>query len=401
MSRRAPYRVFVYAVLACAMFGAALASTAQAADFFMKGNVRGQIGDGLPVPITFAPAPDGPITGSGTVSQSGADPMNLKLPASFFARPKAPFSLPVALLNNIAMQVFTSISVLHPAYAATFSQRVTSASVLVQQGRPGPATVTWCPGNGQVMTATNYTVTVGNPGCLDPAATGVRGRVKYLATGNQFGGNAPARVPRSPATPSGVIQGYADVVVRTGPSQADLPCDYNMTTTGTCKVAFANAAPNEIGAAGWKITGTTGNQIPSAVFDAIIASNGKVEKLANGTTGGYGPVNTAAGGGGPWTTGKVVITAVSLPDTPPTEVFTLTGSDNRVGGLGTLSLVSGAASNRTVTGPNGNRGWMNLSLVRALPRPVPGLSTGAVLMLVALVAGATLFLVRRAMVAAD
>jgi hypothetical protein len=248
------------------------------------------------------------------------------------------------------------------------------------------------------MQPPNYTRTLGNPGCNDSAATAVKGRIIYTATGNQFGGNASLRIPRSTG---GVLQGYADVVIRTGPTPDVAPCDYNFATFGSCKVAFVNAAPNEIGAGGWQKTSTTGNQIPSAVFDAILLVNGAVVKLANQTTTGFGPVNTAFGGGGPWTTGLVNITALSVLDTPPTEKFTLSGSDNRVGGIGTLSMVSGAVSNRTQTGPNGNRGWMNLAIKNSLPRPVPGLSTGAVLMLVALVAGSTLFLARRAMLATD
>ena len=44
------------------------------------------------------------------------------------------------------------------------------------------------------------------------------------------------------------------------------------------------------------------------------------------------------------------------------EVFTLTGSDARVSGVGTISLVAGGLSNRAVSGPNANRGWLNLTI---------------------------------------
>ena len=50
--------------------------------------------------------------------------------------------------------------------------------------------------------------------------------------------------------------------------------------------------------------------------------------------------------------------------------------DNRtLMGGGTLSLVSGALSNRAISGPNANRGWMRL----VLPEPKAALGAGAAL----------------------
>jgi hypothetical protein len=62
------------------------------------------------------------------------------------------------------------------------------------------------------------------------------------------------------------------------------------------------------------------------------------------------------------------------------EMFTRTGSDNRVSGIGNISLVAGAVSARTTSGPNANRGWMTLTV----PEPAAMLSAaGALLALVA------------------
>ncbi len=69
--------------------------------------------------------------------------------------------------------------------------------------------------------------------------------------------------------------------------------------------------------------------------------------------------NPAISWGGPWSTGLLI---VEQPLASPPETFTLSGSDNRVNGVGSLSLVSGSVSTRGVSGPNANRGWLNLEL---------------------------------------
>ena len=50
------------------------------------------------------------------------------------------------------------------------------------------------------------------------------------------------------------------------------------------------------------------------------------------------------------------------------------GGDARIDGKGTISLVSGAISNRQVSGPNANRGWIRLNLMRSPEPGVPALS---------------------------
>ena len=63
------------------------------------------------------------------------------------------------------------------------------------------------------------------------------------------------------------------------------------------------------------------------------------------------------------------------------EIFMLTGSDNRVQGIGNISLVAGSISARSLHGPNANRGWLNFQVV---PEPTRVLMLVAGLSLLAL-----------------
>jgi hypothetical protein len=73
--------------------------------------------------------------------------------------------------------------------------------------------------------------------------------------------------------------------------------------------------------------------------------------------------------GFPWTTGRVIVRSPSALGR--NESFTVTGKDSRVNGVGAISLVSGAFSNRPRSGPNGNRGWLRIIV------PEPGAAAGA------------------------
>jgi hypothetical protein len=97
------------------------------------------------------------------------------------------------------------------------------------------------------------------------------------------------------------------------------------------------------------------------------------------------PTNMATSVQGPWTTGKLVVTNGAAGGAA--ETFTLTGKDSRtVSGGGTIQLVSGAVSTRTASGPNANRGWVELQLqgFEDTPSLSPmGLAATAALMLLA------------------
>ena len=85
-------------------------------------------------------------------------------------------------------------------------------------------------------------------------------------------------------------------------------------------------------------------------------------------------INTASSAGFPWTTGMLTVSAPSAAGSP--ELFVATGNDNRtLQGQGTVSLVSGALSFRSITGANANRGWLRLNL----PEPPAALGAGAAL----------------------
>jgi len=73
------------------------------------------------------------------------------------------------------------------------------------------------------------------------------------------------------------------------------------------------------------------------------------------------PTNMATSQAGPWTTGQIIITNMNAAPTP--EVFTISGMDDRTNaGGGTIQMVSGSVSDRALSGPNGNRGWVRLEL---------------------------------------
>ncbi len=82
----------------------------------------------------------------------------------------------------------------------------------------------------------------------------------------------------------------------------------------------------------------------------------------------------------------------SNPSAVPPEKFTLTGADGRAAGsgAGSLSLVAGGFSQRTISGPNAIRGWLNLTVgpVISIIPALPLLAVAALLGLLAL-SGAT------------
>jgi hypothetical protein len=331
-------KVRLTSLLAAFVMVAGMAITAQAQTVHpLTGNIRFQIGDGLPIPITFQPAPNGAIVNvpGAVVSQpSGADPRAITFMGGEFTYAPATAVLPVFLLNPAVYQVKTSLGVTYPLASTGFAAG----------GRIGAATVSFCPGS-TVMSGTN-------PGCAGPGAgtTSLPGIMVYTKTAAQFGGAMTGRV-----------FGGADVAL-TAMGTAVPPC-----AGAQCKVEMALASPNSTGTGGignnFGGGGTSpGSAVPSGAFTATITAKGAV--VGVGAPSGPGVANPATSGGAPWTTGMLTVSQTAA--LAGAEIFVLTGSDARIGGVGTISLVAGGLSARATSGPNANRGWLNLTVGSAL-----------------------------------
>ena len=227
-------------------------------------------------------------------------------------------------------QVLTSLGVTYPLGVNTVSAG----------GRTGHTTVNYCVG--QVVTA------MGDPGCATPASgPSVNGLLIYTATGAQFGGAM-----------SGRVFGGADVALYGGGSFP--PC------TGTmCIIAMALASPNSTGTGGvgsaFGGSGMSpGAAPPSGILSGMVSAGGKVSTATPVSPVMSGFANPASGGGGPWTTGMLTVSVTAA--LAGAEIFVISGGDSRVSGVGSISLVAGGMSNRGVSGPNANRGWLNLTI---------------------------------------
>jgi hypothetical protein len=306
-------------------------ASAQTARYPITGTYQFQIGDGLPIPIAV---PADEVEGAGVRQPTaGPDPRPIQFNGGELTHPGTPVNLPVFANNSNVFQVRTAITIAFPKGPATLSAG----------GRTGAAVVSWCPG--QAVSAS------GNPGCTSAGAgPGINGRMRYAATGAQFGGVAQA-----------AAGGKADVALKGG---APAPC--NFVATPSCIIAFALATPQGTAAAGAEfdyVASTAGAGEPTGVFRGTVGAAGNVVAV---TTVGLGPglPNPATSHGGPWTTGMLSLTNTAAV---PPEIFTLSGSDNRVNGIGTISLVSGTMSARTLSGPNANRGWLSITVGETTP----------------------------------
>lgn len=330
----------------------------------LTGNARFQIGDGLPLPIGFTAAPNGkvvPIAGA-TVMQHGvhtaSNPAKLVMDPFQWSYNAAAINLPVFQSNPNVFQVHTNLTYMLPKDKIMFSAG----------RRTGASTVTFCGQSGSTVTA------MGNPACAGGSVG--TGLLRYTRTTNQFGGPA-----------QGNVGGTADVALKgNGPA----PC----AGTAMCIAAFFDAGPAPTGAVGAAF-GFTNNTIPvvpnPGAFIATVTLMGAVVNLGMALGPGLG--NAGTSWGGPWTTG--MITASAMQAVPP-ELFQLTGMDARASGTGTgmLSLVAGGFSQRSISGPNANRGWLNMTIGTATSH-VPLMPAYGVAALVALTAASGAYALRR------
>jgi len=318
------------------------------------GGGQAQIGDGLLLPIqptTISGSPAGTMTmfppllippnpnpAKALVQQTaGADPKKMTVAPGAFYKKAAPLILGVALNNPAVFQVKTNIEFSGPAPA--FGTVNFSAG-----GRTGGLTTT----------------IVGVPGAAS---------IRYSGSVAQFGG--PSRTQVLPAT---VIQlwGHADTITAPckhpalGGSTAnpnDVGCIAVMVEAFPMTLALAGAAiasPAETTPGGFVMT--KGVRAVSATLMGLIAMSAVAGMTA--------PIsNMATTEGFPFTTGMITISQPAAKGSA--EVFTLTGMDSRVAGVGTISLVAGGLSDRVSSGPNANRSWARYTL------PEPGAVLGA------------------------
>lgn len=368
---------------AFALVAGGWATSALATDsgvYSLSGNSRAQIGNGLPIPITGTPAPNGrilPITGATVMQPPGPAPRRLLIAPGQLTAPGNPVNIAVYPANPAVFQVKTAITISAPG--AAFGTASFKAS-----GRTGGPVYTYC---------------ANNPGCGGPGDGGnaINGLMRYTKTTNQFGGPSQANAG-----------GSADVGIVAG---AGAPCAFLAPNPG-CLAIMALATPNATGAQGGAfgfVNGTAGMAPPSGLLAVTVTPNGSITNVVGLiTTGmmvtptGTGPPlpglpNPATSYGGPYTTGMLTI-SVTQNLGATSEVFTITGSDMRVSGVGSISLVAGSVSNRALTGPNANRSWLNLTIGPEIPL-TPTMSNHGIAAFVGLLALAGGYLLHRRMTA--
>jgi hypothetical protein len=317
-------------------------STAQARIHSLSGNARFQVGN-LPIPITFTGAPNGKVlaVAGATIRVHGmhaaTSPARVVIDPTQLSHPGTP---PVNLLTNLLFVPATFPASIQPFQLNTaISLRFPKSKISFRAfGRTGPPLVTFC----GKPPSTTIVKAGANPACVGgPSGTGL---LRYTQTSNQFGG--PAR---------GAVGGVANQALGLG---ATAPC----TGPPTCHIVFFDATPGTLeavgGSFGLSIMSTPTAPSPGGFFGTV----GPLGTVLNlGTDLEPGLTNAGTGWGGPWTTGMLT---ASNPSVVPPQKFTLTGADGRAAGSGTgsLSLVAGGFSQRSISGPKANTGWLNLSV---------------------------------------
>ncbi len=334
--------------LACVsvVIGWAASAAAQTKVYSLSGSGGYWIGDGMPIPVTKASPPNGAMkaTPAATVRQTtGTDPVQMQIRPAKLTKPLGRNWVGVWANNPILFMVSTAFSMKFPALSGVGSPPAPGTVTFKVGGRTGPPTLTWCPG----YPATNP------PTCTPLGAGTIPGQLTYKATKAQFGGPAQAQ-----------INGKATVWVKTASSP---PCKhpaFGGTQTG-CIAVKGYASPAPLVAVGGP--GYSNSTSPmSAVLNVYAVSANPY-----GTIGLKAPIgqtvfkNNATSFGGPWTTGSLSVVQSTAAGAP--ETFTLKGSDARVSGIGKISLVAGGVSQRVASGPNANRGWLNLQVTPRVP----------------------------------
>jgi hypothetical protein len=357
----------------------------------LGGQGRGQIGDGLPLPISIAPyllgefvditiqttntVPTGlPVNGQGlgqhgqvkaspnaTIMQTTAmlhaaktgNPRNITIPPGVFHFQEPEGSIGVLGFNQAVFAVQTNLIYdgPHPGTTANGAP-VTGPSiggprVYSAGGRAGLPTVSFCAG--QPGTPGNNFL--GN--CTAPAdGVGINGLARFTKTVNQFGGSTRTRV-------LGTAKVYFN---KNGFNLADVPC-----AGVTCEFQISVVLPGTAAVGGGTFGLTVMNPAfttPTGLYTGAVGFNGTIISVGNAVTTGGTAMNgipftgqAATSIGFPNTTGLLTISVTSVVGATP-EIFARAGTDARTAnGQGVIALVSGAMSARSISLGNGNPGW--------------------------------------------
>ena len=356
--------------IACVLLVFGWAATAQAQNWATTIvntglNDGGQVavGTGLPLPIQFGGnipntgptfpqllvpvAPGAVVSQPTTTGVLPASPKPMRIPPSIlFAASGAGTMTTVGQFqaNPALWQIATALSFAWPDTTRTLSAG----------GRPGsPVSVKVGPGG---------------PGA---------GTVTYTAGAAQFGGPARFVLKNGPAAAGGLFPGrpvtlWGNVAGQPpgGAGVFNVAGIFNANPAGGPAGTWTSA-PLVVGATTGVATATAGTPLHPSNVRLVSGVNAQGSILGVSmpcpvpvpcSLGNYNPgLNNMAtsSAGFPWTTGMITIMA---PAVPP-ETFKVTGQDNRDAfGVGSISLVSGAVSSRTLSGPNANRGWVRLTV---------------------------------------
>jgi hypothetical protein len=342
------------------------------------------IGNGLALPVQTAvpalpggnafpplgiPAVPGAVV-SGTVANSSNQ--QLTIPANVLSRPATQGTVGVFFSNNKLYAVGSSLNFQWPAAAIVLNATNAARSA------------------GQVLKQ------------FGPTSGGNAIKYKERVPGKRFGGAGQFVLsPGANSATSGVLNAAVTVYGLFPAAPTPPPCTHTALTpvpfpgpgAAGCLAGMLAAAPTGVAAAG----GAWANTVATLGLAANIKAGvgkfgpgilkpggplGTVSVWANAGAGAGTAINAASSTGFPFTTAIVSITAAAAS---PAEQFIISGNDTRTaGGQGTIQMVAGAVSNRSISGPNANRAWLRLNLVE--PTNTPAMSPPVRLVTVALIA---------------
>jgi hypothetical protein len=381
--------IFKRICLAALVLSLGVAGSAQAVSYSLAAGSGAQlhIGNGLALPVqaaatvvggAFPPLlilPNGPQRVQGTTAMASGQ--RITVPANALKKAASQKTVGVFFSNPTLYAVATNLTYVWPTAPAVFSVN----------GRGGAATTVLFAGG-------------------DPNQ-----KITYSprVPGKRFGGAAAFALTPGPA--AGLVAGspitiYAIAIRPAG----NPPCTHPAFTgaqeppvgNAACVAALLNAMPTGVAAIGQAagISITTPGGVgglppqPGVMVGKFGATPlGTKTLVAFTPSGNPGATNMATSFGFPFTTGMITIEAGQATGAP--ESFVISGKDTRTaGGAGTIQMVAGALSFRTLSKENANRGWVRLILEVA---PVPALSPlpmGIAIVLMMLVP--TVYFARRA-----